>query len=184
MMQFYDDKNISRARKISYLALFTALALVIWMVEEFFPKPVPWLKPGFSYIVIIAAMEVLGLFDAFVVAIVRVIIGSLLFGRLFSPSFLLSISGTVSALVVMSLLFPLRKKYLSLAGISIAGAFAHISAQIFVAGALFYRPDAVLWLLPPMTIWTIFAGAIVGIITIIILEKFKAVKKVSDVNRV
>ncbi len=171
MQSFDNEHSNNRMRKISYLALLTALALIIWVAEEYFPRPMPWLKPGFSYIVILVAMDTLGIADAFIVAVLRVIIGSLLFGRLFAPSFLLSLSGTISALIVMSLLFPLRKRYLSFIGISIGGAFTHIAAQIIVAGALFYRADAVLWLLPPMTIWTIIAGAFVGIVATIVLKK-------------
>ncbi len=172
-MQSSNKKNgDNHLRRISYLALLTALALVIWVAEEFIPKPLPWLKPGFSYIVILITMDMLGVVDAFIVAVLRVIIGSLLFGRLFAPSFLLSLSGTISALVVMSLLFPLREKILSFVGISIGGAFAHIAAQIIVAGALFYRADAVLWLFPPMTIWTIVAGAVVGSVATVVLKKY------------
>ena len=166
-MRFSNRKQHTIAR----LAIFTALALVIWLIEELVPRPMPWLRLGFSYIVIIVAMESVGIRCGALVAFLRVFIGSLILGKLFSPAFFLSLSGTAAAIIVMSALFPLRKKFLSLIGISIAGAFAHIAVQILVAGALFYRPDAVLWLLPPMTIWTIAAGALVGIIATAVLRR-------------
>jgi len=125
----------------------------------------PWLKPGFSYIAILLAMLEFDIKTGFAVGILRVFLGALILGRLFSPSFILSLSGTIVALIVMSALMSIRGKFVSLIGISIAGAFSHLATQILVAGAIFYRIDAVIWLMPISTIWAIVAGAIVGIIT-------------------
>ncbi|HHH80722.1 MAG TPA: hypothetical protein ENL24_01795 [candidate division Zixibacteria bacterium] len=70
----------------------------------------------------------------------------------------------------MSLLFPLRGKVLTYIGISIAGAFTNILAQLIIAGKLFYDMKAMLMLLPPSTLWTVFAGAVVGILANAIIK--------------
>ena len=158
----------SDTRRLAQIAMLTALALIIWIAEEFMPRPMPWLKYGFSYVVVIVAMEKIGIASGIIIAFLRVFLGSLILGRIFSPAFVLSFAGTAAAIIVMCALFPMRRKLVSFVGISVAGAFAHIAAQIVVAGALFYRPDAVIWLLPPMTLWAIIAGAAVGIIATII----------------
>ena len=152
-------------RKLARFSLYLAIALSLWVFEEFIPRPMPWLKPGFSYIAILLAMLEFDIKTGFAVGILRVFLGALILGRLFSPSFILSLSGTIVALVVMSALMSIRGKFVSLIGISIAGAFSHLATQILVAGAIFYRIDAVIWLMPISTIWAIVAGAIVGIIT-------------------
>ena len=146
-------------------SLYLAIALSLWVFEEFIPRPMPWLKPGFSYIAILLAMLEFDIKTGFAIGILRVFLGASILGRLFSPSFILSLSGTIVALVVMSALMSIRGKFVSLIGISIAGAFSHLAMQILVAGAIFYRIDAVIWLMPISTIWAIVAGAIVGIIT-------------------
>ena len=153
------------SKKLARFSLYLAIALSLWVLEEFIPRPMPWLKPGFSYIAILLAMLDFDIKNGFAIGILRVFLGSLILGRLFSPSFILSLSGTIAALCVMSAFMISRGKFISLIGISIAGAFTHIAVQIFVAGAIFYRIDAVIWLLPISTIWAIIAGAIVGIIT-------------------
>lgn len=169
MMPYSTDRN----RYLSRLAVMTALALVIWIVEELVPRPMPWLKSGFSYIVVIVAMETMGVLSAVAIAYLRVFIGSLVLGRIASPAFFLSLSGTTAALLVMIALFTLCKSWVSLIGISIAGAFSHIAGQVLVAGALFYRLNAVLWLLPAMTIWTIAAGALVGVVATLTLRNIR-----------
>ena len=152
-------------RKLAHFSLYLAIALSLWVLEEFIPRPMPWLKPGFSYIAILLAMLEFDIKSGFAIGILRVFLGAIILGRLVSPSFILSLSGTLAALCVMSILMLIRGKLVSLIGISIAGAFSHLAMQILVAGAIFYRPDAVIWLLPISTIWAIIAGAIVGIIT-------------------
>jgi heptaprenyl diphosphate synthase len=168
------QSSAERTRKMARIAVLTALAVAIWTLEKFFPRPVPWLKPGFSYIVVLVAMDTIGIWGGVAVAFLRVFIGSLLLGKLLSPSFVLSMGGTVAATAVMSALFHLRNRSVSFAAISVAGAFAHIAAQIIVAGYLFYKIDAVLWLLPPSTLWTIVAGTFVGI----------AAQKICDVIKI
>ncbi len=159
-MQF----SIERNRKIARYAILLAISLSIWVLEEFVPRPVPWMKPGLSYVAVLVGMSILGPIMGGSIAISRSLLGSLILGKLLSPSFILSISGSVAASIVMILLFPLKNRLLTILGISVAGSFSHIVVQIAIAGALFYRTDIVLALLPVSTIWAVIAGAIVGLI--------------------
>jgi len=151
-------------KKIAHFSILLAAALAIWIFEEFLPRPMPWLKPGFSYIAVLLAMRRFGIGAGALLALLRVTLGALLLGKIFSPAFILSICGTTTAVATMAIMFLFYEKAFSLVGISVAGAFCHIFAQILTAGALFYRIDAILWLLPVSALWTVFAGAIVGLI--------------------
>ena len=159
-----------RTRKLALYSMLVSLSLSIWVFEEFIPRPAPWLKPGFSYIPVIIGMELMGTVLGGSIALLRSFLGALIFGRLFSASFILSISGASAAVIIMSLLFPLRGKMLTYIGISVAGAFTNILAQLIIAGKLFYDMKAMLILLPPSTLWTVFAGAVVGILANAIIK--------------
>ncbi len=164
-------QSFAERRKYALISVMTALALSIWILEEFIPRPAPWFKPGFSYIVILASFELLGSTSAIAIAYLRVVVGSMLLGKLFSPAFILSLSGTTAAILIMTVMLSWGRRLFSFVGVSVAGAFCHIAAQIVVAGAIFYRPDAVVWMLPPLTIWAFIAGSVVGVVSAKVTER-------------
>ncbi len=155
----------SSIRKLAYFSALLAVALVIWIVEDFLPRPAPWMKYGFSYIAILLGMTALGKKYGIALGISRTVVGSIILGKLLSPAFILSICATLAATAVMALLLTGRGKFVSLIGISIAGAFTHLATQIFVAGILFYKIEYLLWLIPVSSLWSIIAGGVVAFIT-------------------
>ncbi len=149
-------------KHLSLFALLLAIALSLWIFEEFLPRPIPWLKLGFSYIAVLVTAETISISHATLLAFARIFLGALLLGRLFSPAFILSFAGTSAAMLTILLLWRLKGKLLSIIGISIAAASAHVFAQLLCAALLFYRLDAMTYLFLPSGLWSIFSGAVVG----------------------
>ena len=72
------------ARRLTLLALFTAIALTIFMVEAQIPVPlpIPGVKLGLANIVTVYVMFVLGPGDALLVLSARVFLGAVFSGQL------------------------------------------------------------------------------------------------------
>ena len=72
-----------RIRKITTCALFSAIALTIWVVESLMPPltPIPGIKPGLANIVTVFTVYYLGAPFAAGVLAVRLVLGALLTGQ-------------------------------------------------------------------------------------------------------
>ncbi len=154
---------MSTAKKISYIAIFTALALVISVAENFIPIaliPLPGVKLGLANIVTLFVLCFLGFKDALCVLILRCILAGMFSGNI--TSFFFSMVGGVCALCIMY--FLLKTNKLSLAGVSIAGAALHGIGQIFVACIMLGTISAIFYL-PFLLFCALFTGAITGTVS-------------------
>lgn len=109
-------------------ALFTACALVVNMAEGLFPLPLPGVKLGAANVFTLAALVLLGVKEAFAVALLRVLLAWLLGGNWFA--FVCSLSGSLCAAALMSLIWSRYRKDFSLPWISVAGAWAFNLGQV------------------------------------------------------
>ena len=93
-----------KTRKISYMALTTALCMVLSFVESQIPAfvAVPGVKVGLANIAVIFALYRMGWKEAAAVSLIRVVLVSLLFGN-FAALFY-SLAGAVLSLAGMCLL--------------------------------------------------------------------------------
>ena len=89
-------------RRLVIIALLSGVAVVIYAVESFIPTPSPWLRLGFSHIITLFALLFFGAPTAFMVFCIRTFVGSLIIGKLFSPTFILGFVGGRAALAVMA----------------------------------------------------------------------------------
>ena len=71
-------------RRLTRLALLTAIALTIFMVEAQIPVPIPipGVKLGLANIVTVYAVFVLGPWDALSILVVRVFLGAVFSGQM------------------------------------------------------------------------------------------------------
>jgi len=141
-----------------------ALGATLWVLEEFIPRPLPWLKPGFANIATLAAIYLLSPWDGLIVAIGRVFLGGLLLGRLGSAGFIISLGASVSSALTMALL-KLAKLPFSIYGVSVSGAVVHGIAQLTIAGILVYNLSAIYYLIPWISLPAVFTGVIVAFLT-------------------
>ncbi|MCR5758699.1 MAG: Gx transporter family protein [Selenomonas sp.] len=114
-----------------YIALLTALSLVLFLLEGLIPLPfiAPGAKLGLANIVTVYALFSLGPRASLLIILLRTSLASFFGG---GPTiFLYSISGGLLSLAIMTALK--KTTCFSLAGISAAGGFAHHCGQLLVA---------------------------------------------------
>ena len=122
----------NRAKRISLLGVYIALAMVLAYIEILIPPlfpAVPGIKMGLPNIVIVFLLYRRGPVCAATVSILRVLLVSMLFGN--GMALMYSLAGSVLSLLLMILLR--RLNFLSAVGVSVAGAVAHNVGQILMA---------------------------------------------------
>lgn len=149
-----------KTRKLTYMALLTALALIIFVLESYIPAPVPipGVKLGLANIITLYALWTLHPREAFSILIVRILLGSIFAGQLMS--LLYSLSG---GLLCFALTLAARR-FLSEQQIwvsSIIGAVAHNIGQILVAILITATPGVAVYL-PLLLISAIITGSFTG----------------------
>lgn len=123
-----------KTKKLVFMALLTAMALGIFMLEAQLPTllPIPGVKLGLANIVTLAAMLLMGKKEAGTVLLLRVIMGSMFAG---SPSTLIfSVAGGLLAYLSMCLSLPAWKNRLWLTGA--LSAVAHNLGQLLAGAAV------------------------------------------------
>lgn len=149
------------------------LAVTLHVIEASLPSLGPWLKPGLANVVTLIALVLLGPRRAFALAVARVFAGAMIIGTLFTPTFMLSLSGALAAAVVMFAAWRLIPG-ISPIGVSLLGALAHMLAQFVTVEALFIRQPALYYLLPPLLLASCATGWINGILATYAIRRLKA----------
>ena len=149
--------------KIYFLALMTALATSLYFIEMLLPKPLPFIKIGFSNIIILLLVYNRIFRFAIFTTLLKSVIGSFATGTLLTPTFLLSFSGGLSSCLFM-IIFTLLLQNLSIVGLSIIGAFSHLLMQLLVVKYLIIKSNNILLLYPIIAVLSIITGIITGMV--------------------
>ena len=122
-------------KKMTTLALFTTIALTIFLLESLIPPlvPIPGIKLGLANIVTLILLVNGTWRDALCVLVMRILLGSIFAGQMMS--FFYSLAGGLACLLVMAFCHRLLGAKL-LWFTSMIGAIAHNTGQILVAAAL------------------------------------------------
>ena len=147
-------------RKLTYMAVLTAVALTIFVLEAQLPPlaPVPGIKLGLANIVTVFALYALGPGQALLILAGRCLLGAVFAGNM--NALIFSLLGGFSAMLVMIGLSRCRK--LSIYGVSIGGAAAHNCGQI-TAACLTLGSGAPLYYLPILLGASLVTGAVTGL---------------------
>jgi len=156
------------------IAALTALAIGIHVLESVLPSPMPGIKPGFANIVTLIAFASYGFEVAAWVSLLRVLVGSLIIGTFLSPTFVLSFSGAVASILMLWVITKWQWLNLSLFGIALLMAMAHMLAQFVVVYWIFIPHSVMLNILPVMLLIAMIFGVLNGIIAQKVNEKLKA----------
>lgn len=156
-----NSKGINTS-KITFLGLFTALAMILSFVESLFPPittVLPGIKMGLPNIAIMFILYRVGWKEAALVSVVRVILVSILFGNVQSMVF--SLAGAILSLLIMILM----KKFTQFShpSISVIGGVFHNIGQIIVAW-LVTDTAQIVYYLPVLLISGCAAGILVGLV--------------------
>lgn len=149
-------------KKVAYLGVFTALALIFSYVESLIPLHIgmPGVKLGLANLMIVLALYKMGPTEASVIAIVRIVLSGFLFGNLFSIFY--SLSGSICSLAAMILLK--RTKLFSVIGVSMAGGVCHNVGQLMIA-IILVDSFSVIYYLPVLILSGMLTGILIGIIS-------------------
>ena len=150
-----------KTRKLVLMALLTATALIIFIVEAQIPNPVPvpGIKLGLANIVTVYAMFTLGPVPTLIILVSRVLLGSIFSGQIVTLFY--SLSGGLLCYVSMLLM----RKLVSLKQIwacGVVGAIFHNIGQIVVALLITRTPGLVAYL-PILMVSGICAGVFTGL---------------------
>lgn len=150
-----------KTRKLTALALLTAIALTIFLIEVQIPPlvPIPGIKLGLANIVTVFAVFALGPREGAAVLFARIFLGAIFAGNF--STVLYSAAGGGCAIAVTVLPRPiLRANQLWVAGC--LGAVAHGVGQMAMAIALTATPSLALYL-PIMTAAALVTGLFTGL---------------------
>lgn len=152
-------KTLASVQKLTSLALFTALAMIIFAVESAIPPivAIPGIKLGLSNIITLIILRLYTKKDAFLVLLARILLSTLLFGQ--AMSLMYSLAGGICCFLSMCLINRLLQGHF-LYLTSITGAIFHNLGQIAVAW-LVTAVSGVLAYLP----FLLLSGVITGLFT-------------------
>lgn len=160
-------------KKITVCGIFTALSIVISLLERFVPLQaiilLPGVKLGLSNCIILYSLYVLGFNCSFSVMLCKCAIVSFLFTGF--TSFIYSFFGGILALAGMVLLIKCNKTF-SVYGVSVFGAALHSTGQI-VAASVMLDSLHVYSYLGLLLIVSLFTGFVVGVITDILNRRVR-----------
>ena len=160
--------GVFSAKKIAVLALFTALGLIVFIIENQFPPLfVPGAKMGLANIFSLAALILYGPAEAFAVVIVRTVLGSLFAGNI--SMLMYSFSGGVISLALSSVLMYTVYPRVSLMSVSIAAAVLHNIIQNAVYVLVTDTPLMMAYM-PYLALIRILSGGIVGAVVALIFK--------------
>ena len=158
-----------KVQKMALLGVLTAAAIVIAILESFIPSiGIPGVKLGLANIVILIILYELGVIEAVIVNLLRVLVVGFVRGTFLSMGFLMSLTGAVFSLGIMIIFYLLIKKF-SIIGVSVIGAVFHVFGQILIA-MLFLGTAYIVLYLPFIAISAIITGVFVGIVAKLIIR--------------
>ena len=163
-----------KTKKMTFLALFTALAMVLSFVETFFTpmiQGIPGIKMGLPNIAIMFILYRVGWKEASIVSIVRVVLVSMIFGNV--ETMLYSLAGAILSLVVMILMKTFTK--FSHPSISVVGGIFHNLGQILMA-CLITKTPQIFTYLPVLIISGTAAGVLVGLVAGMLEQRVPKIK--------
>lgn len=159
-----------KARKVTFLGLSIALAMILSFVESQIPAlvAIPGIKVGLPNIVMVFLLYRAGAKETVIVSIIRILLISILFGNLQTLTF--SIAGAVLSLAGMILLKKLN--CFSCITVSIVGGVLHNIGQI--AAAIFWTGTTqIAFYLPVLLISGTVAGTLIGLLGGMILKRME-----------
>ena len=162
-----------QTRKLTRMALLTAIALTIFMIEAQIPAlvPIPGVKLGLANIVTVFAVFTMGSKEGAMILAARIFLGAVFAGN-FSTIFYSAAGGACAILVTIGLKRILTKNQLWVAGA--LGAVAHSIGQMAVAVAMTGTPGLLVYL-PVMILCGIITGLFTGLCAQFLVKRGKEI---------
>ena len=167
-----------KTRELTRMALLTAIALTIFMIEAQIPPvvPLPGVKLGLSNIITVFAVFAMGPGEAAAILFCRIFLGAVFAGN-FSSILYSAAGGTLAILVTILLRNVLTKKQLWVAGS--VGAVAHSIGQVCMAVIVTGTPGIAVYL-PVLAAISIVTGLFTGLCAQFLVNRGKDLWKITS----
>lgn len=155
-------------KKIAFISLFVALAMICSYIESLIPINfgIPGVKLGLANVVSVVVLYLFSPLIALIVVILRVILLGILFGNMFS--ILYSLTGGVVSVILMYI--TKKTNLFSLVGVSIVGGVSHNLAQLFVAMVVIEQLKLSFYG-PVLIISGIVTGTMIGLLCMQVIKR-------------
>lgn len=162
-------------KKLTRLALLTAIALTIFMVELQIPSPipVPGIKLGLSNIVTLYCLFAYGPLSALAVLLCRVVLGAIFSGRITAIAY--SLAGGLLSLGISCLVKKITTEK-QLWAVSILGGLSHNAGQILAAMVITGTPSIAVYF-PVLAVAGMLAGLFTGLCAQFLLRHLHKLKQ-------
>ena len=162
------------ARRLTRLALLTAIALTIFLVEAQLPAltAVPGIKLGLANIVTVYAVFTMGPGDALLILCARVFLGAVFSGQMMTLIYSAA-GGLLSWCVLLLLRRLLTRKQIWLCS-PVAGVFHNLGQLLAAAGVM--KTWAVLAYLPYLVLAGILAGLFTGLCAQFLIDRLEKLR--------
>lgn len=163
-----------KTRHFIYLALLSAMAIVLSIIESVYIGPVFYMvRLGLANIIALITIRLMGAREMLIVNALRVFVSSLLRGMIFSSTFWISLGGT--ALSSLALILMDRQKA-SLMFSSIICSIMHTLGQVIVV-SLLYMQAGMTAVLPYLLLGSIPMGILTGSTAQLVLNRIRPLQK-------
>ena len=163
--------NQHKTKKLVYLSLLTALAIVLHTIDHYLSAPLPLgVKLGLANIISLVVVELYGNKEMFIINFFRVMISGLITGSLMSYPFFMSCGGVLLSSFALAILKKLTT--LPMISTSIIAAVFHNIGQIIVL-SFFLSSKAFISYIFIMLASSIPTGIFTGMVAIEILKRVK-----------
>lgn len=121
-------------KKISIMAILIVISSLIYYIENFVRLPLPFFRWGFSHIITLFLIyKKFSLRDILFVILLKISLGSLFSGTLFSVIFFLSLTSNIISIISQYLLYYIFFRYVSIYTVSVFGSEINNLSQLFLA---------------------------------------------------
>jgi len=163
-----------KTKKLTELALLTALALIIFIVELRIPNPIPipGVKLGLANIITVYAVYHYRVKEVFMIVIVRIVLGSVFSGSIMALMY--SFAGSMlclAGMIPLHKVIPARSIWIC----SVLGAVLHNVGQISVA-IMVTGTFGVIAYLPFLLVSGCAAGAFTGLCAQLLVNRNRAMQ--------
>ena len=164
-----------KTRKLTVMALLSAIALTIFAIEAQIPAlvPIAGVKLGLSNIVTVYAVFALGPWEAVAILFVRIFLGAVFAGN-FSTILYSLAGGGLAILITIFLRRILQEEQIWVAGV--LGAVAHSIGQMGMAVLISGTPSLAIYL-PVMIVCSIVTGLFTGLCAGFLVKRGKTIWK-------
>ena len=171
-MSFFEEIKLHKGKRRIYDIIFFAfISSFIAALENMFPRPIPYFRIGFSFIIIIIVLDSFKLREMILLILIKNLSVAIAFTYIFTPPFYLGLCGGIVSVIIMKFMRVFKNTF-SFFGISLAGALTSNLSQAFLSKYLFHLPD-IKFLIVPVLVLSLITGSIVGIITIFLIRNDK-----------